>query len=262
MSDSVKRRSKHPGKHPTEGVSRTGDARKERWRSHREARREEFVEAAMRALTAHGPDLSMEAVAGEAGVTKPVLYRHFADKADLQVALGQRGTEMLFERLIPAINNEEAPVPRIRKSIDAFFSMIEEHPNLYRLLATTRYSDTGDSGRASDADFVTQDKEIIASAVAALLGDYMRAFKIDSGAAEPWAVGVVGMVQNVADWWLDRQTMSKDSVVEYMTQLVWMAIDGVARAHGVVIEPDRPLELNKIVQLHRVTSEDEETTAQ
>jgi AcrR family transcriptional regulator len=258
MADPVKRNSKHPSKHPT-GSTPSGDARKERWRSHREARREEFVEAAMRALSAHGPELSMGAVAAEAGVTKPVLYRHFADKADLHVALGQRGTEMLFERLIPAINNEEAPVPRIRKSIDAFFSMIEEYPNLYRLLATTRYDEAGDS---SDADFVTQDKEIIASAVAALLGDYMRAFKIDSGAAEPWAVGVVGMVQNVADWWLDRRTMSKDSVVEYMTQLVWMAIDGVARAHGVVIEPDRPLELNKIVQLHRVESADDEATAQ
>ncbi len=109
-----------------ERVKGQGDARRERWREHRAARREEFVEAALRALDEHGPDLGMEHVAQAAGVTKPVLYRHFTDKADLFVALGQRGTEILFERLIPAINREEAPVPRIRKSLDAFFSVIED----------------------------------------------------------------------------------------------------------------------------------------
>ncbi len=245
---------KHHGKHPSSQSESSGDARKDRWRSHREARREEFVDAAMRALDKHGPELRMEHVAKEAGITKPVLYRHFSDKADLYQAIGNRGTEILFERLIPALNSEEAPVPRIRKSLDAFFSVIEDMPNVYRLLARPEYR-----ARETDSDVVTQDKEIIATALAALLGDYMRAFGMDSGAAEPWAYGVVGMVQNVGDWWLERQTMSRDAVVEYLTQLIWMAIDGVANSHGVRIAPERPLELNKIVQLHRVEPEETES---
>lgn len=239
MANSVKHGSKHGGERANE------DARKERWRSHREARRAEFVEAAMRALAEHGPDLRMEHVAEQAGITKPVVYRHFADKADLYSAIGERATEILFDRLIPALNSEEAPVPRIRKSLDAFYSVIEELPDVYRLLA-----------RTNQDDVVSKDKEIIATALAALLGDYMRAFGLDSGAAEPWAYGVVGMVQNVGDWWLERQTMTKDAVVEYMTQLIWMAIDGVASASGVHLDPDRPLELNKTVKLHRVDGED------
>src|ERR1041384_4390728 len=105
-----------------ESVKGHGDARRERWREHRAARRAEFVEAALRALDEHGPELGMEHVASAAGVTKPVLYRHFTDKADLFVALGQRGTEILFERLIPAVNTEEAPVTRIRKDAHAFFT--------------------------------------------------------------------------------------------------------------------------------------------
>jgi len=117
----VKRSGKQAGK-SSRGDEATGDARRDRWRKHRIARRKEFVEAALRALDTHGPDLGMEDVAAEAGVTKPVLYRHFDDKADLYVALGQRGTEILFERLIPAINAELAPVPRIRMALDAFFT--------------------------------------------------------------------------------------------------------------------------------------------
>src|SRR5207248_1832008 len=107
-----------------------GDKRRDRWASHRTARRAALVDAALGALDEHGPDLAMEDVAVAAGVTKPVLYRHFEDKADLYVALGQRGTEILFSRLVPAINAELAPVPRIRMALDAFFTVIEEHPNL------------------------------------------------------------------------------------------------------------------------------------
>ena len=227
--------------------SSKADARRDRWRTHREARREEFIRAALRALAAHGPEFGMEHVAAEAGVTKPVLYRHFTDKADLFVALGKRGTEMLFERLIPALNNEEAPVPRIRKSLDAYFSTIEEHPNLYRLLLRRPFADRlrGPDG----IDVVTEDKELIGNALSTLLGDYMRAFSMDSGAAEPWGHGIVGLVQNVSEWWLERQTMSRDSVVEYLTQLIWAAIDGVTRQHGIVIDPNQPIEVNKVVKL-------------
>ncbi|WP_329051821.1 TetR/AcrR family transcriptional regulator [Amycolatopsis sp. NBC_01488] len=240
----VKRSGKQP-RSSSRDEEATGDARRDRWRKHRIARRKEFVEAALRALDTHGPDLGMEDVAAEAGVTKPVLYRHFDDKADLYVALGQRGTEILFERLIPAINAELAPVPRIRMALDAFFTVIEEHPNLYRLLAHGRPE------KPVSSDVVAEDKELIATALTALLGDYMRMFNMDSGAAEPWAHGIVGMVQNTGEWWLDRRSMGRDAVVEYLTQIIWAAIDGLTRQNGVVIDPNQPLEANKVVQLGR-----------
>lgn len=234
---------KRSGKAPKAGEPATGDARRDRWRKHRVARRAEFVEAALKALDAHGPELAMEDVAVAAGVTKPVLYRHFEDKADLYVALGQRGTELLFSRLVPAINAELAPVPRIRMALDEFFTVIEEHPNLYRLLARGSFTE-----KAANSDVVAEDKELIATALTALLGDYMRMFGMDSGAAEPWAYGIVGMVQNTGEWWLERRSMGRDSVVEYLTQIIWAAIDGLARQHGITIDPNLPLEENKVVQ--------------
>lgn len=238
------RRRRSGGAESDENGRREPDGRRDRWSSHRAHRRAELVEAALTALATHGPDLGMEDVAAQAGVTKPVLYRHFADKADLFVALGNRGTEILFERLIPAINSEEAPRPRIRKAVDAVFSTFEEHPNLYWVLARRSFAD-----RPVDADPVTEDKQFIATALSALLGDYLRALGMDSGAAEPWAHGIVGLVHNTAEWWLSRRSMSRDAVVEYLTQIIWAAIDGLVREHGTVLDPDRPLELNKVVTL-------------
>ncbi|MDQ1661328.1 MAG: hypothetical protein QOJ68_1308 [Blastococcus sp.] len=193
----------------------------------------------MRVLAEIGPEFGIEQVAVEAGVTKPVLYRHFSDKADLVEAMGERATQILLDRLIPALNSEEAPVPRIRKSIDAVLGTLEEYPNLYWVLARHGHGE----------EVVRADKEIIATALSALLGDYLRAFGLDSGAAEPWAYGVVGFVQNTAEWWLERRSMSRDSVTEYLTTLVWAAIDGFARQRDVVIDPNVPLEINRVIQL-------------
>lgn len=254
MVDRVKRNSKRSSKHSRDDAAPTGDARRDRWRKHRVARRAEFVEAALTALHERGPDLGMDDVAAAAGVTKPVLYRHFDDKADLFLALGQRGTEILLQRLIPAINAELAPVPRIRMALDAFFTVIEEHPNLYRLLARGSFAE-----KPVDADVVAEDKEIIATALTALLGDYMRMFNMDSGAAEPWAYGIVGMVQNTGEWWLERRSMSRDSVVEYLTQIIWAAIDGLARQQGIMIDPNKPLEENKVIRLARQNDSDQQS---
>jgi hypothetical protein len=107
-------------------------------------------------------------------------------------------------------------------------------------------------GKQLDSDVVAEDKEVIATALTALLGDYMRMFNMDSGAAEPWAHGIVGMVQNTGEWWLDRRSMGRESVVEYLTQIIWAAIDGLTRQSGVVIDPNLPLEENKVVRITAV----------
>lgn len=235
-----------------DGPRARSDARRDRWKRHRIERRAEFVEAALRAIDKHGPDFGMDDVAAEAGVTKPVLYRHFTDKADLHVALGQRGTQILFNRLMPALNNELAPVPRIRRVIDAFFSTVEEYPNLYKLLVHPPPHATGDG-----ANIALEDKRLIASAVTAVLGDYMRAFGLDSGGAEPWGHGVVGLVQNIGEWWLERQSMSKEAVVEYTTEIIWAAIDGMLRQNGLSVDPRKPLELNKVIQMRDTRGDDD-----
>ncbi|MFC7511784.1 TetR/AcrR family transcriptional regulator [Streptomyces thermocarboxydus] len=45
-------------------------------------RRRELLEAADRVVLRDGPGASMNAIAAEAGITKPILYRHFGDKED------------------------------------------------------------------------------------------------------------------------------------------------------------------------------------
>jgi AcrR family transcriptional regulator len=212
------------------------DARRDRWSAHRAQRRQEFVAAALRVLAAQGPELPMDAVAAEAGVTKPVLYRYFADKAALVEALGEFSSAMLLDRLLPAIGSDGPALARIRDAVGAYFAVIDEYPNLYWLLARQT-----DAYCGPDADPVHRNKEFIATSLSAVIGDYLRAYGLDSGAAEPWGYGLTGLVQSTGEWWMNRRSMSRAHVVEYLTTLIWAAMAGVLGEAGIVIEPDQPL---------------------
>lgn len=59
-------------------------------------RRRELLEAADRVVLRDGPQASMNAIAAEAGITKPILYRHFGDKSGLYAALAKRHTDALL----------------------------------------------------------------------------------------------------------------------------------------------------------------------
>ncbi len=221
--------------HSVKGAE-AADARRDRWTAHRAQRHAEFVDAALRVLRSQGPDLLMDEVAAEAGVTKPVLYRYFSDKAALIQALGDRGSELLLAQLLPAISSDGPIVARIRDAVAAYFRVIDEHPNLYWLLAQQANRE-----RPAGPDPVERDKQLIATVLTRVIGDYLRVFGLDSGGAEPWAYGITGLVQSTGEWWLQRRSMSRAHVVEYVTELLWAAFSGLLRAAGFEADPDQPL---------------------
>jgi AcrR family transcriptional regulator len=210
------------------------DARKDRWSEHRAQRRQEFVAAALRVLEGQGPELPMDAVAAEAGVTKPVLYRYFADKAALVQALDEFGSTLLLSRLLPAIDADRPAMARVREAVGAYFSVIEEYPNLHWLLVRQAGGEPGD-------DPLHRNKQFIATRLTAVIGDYLRSYGLDSGAAEPWGHGLTGLVQNTGEWWLERRSMSRADVTEYLTRLIWAAISGLLSDAGITLDPDQPL---------------------
>ncbi|TWF93275.1 TetR/AcrR family transcriptional regulator [Saccharopolyspora dendranthemae] len=228
-----------------------GDARKERWREHRLARRAELVQAAVRAIGAHGADVGMDDIAAEAGVSKPVLYRHFSDKSDLYVAVGEWGTTLLMERLAPLFRINGSANELIRRLLEAYLSVIEEYPDLYRFVVQRNFTD-----RPVASDPVSHEKTVIANSLTRLLGRYMRALGLDSGGIEVWSHGLVGLVQASGDWWLDRQTMSRDDLITYLAQVIWSAIDGVLRSAGLTLDPDENLDLLDDTHLEAVEDQD------
>lgn len=189
----------------------------------------------MAAIDSHGPEASVADIAAVAGVSKPVLYRYFEDKAELHAAVGTWGAHLVLARLAPAL---EAPLPieqRVRAGVDAYLSTIDEHPNVFLLLVRNRAE--------GQHDPLADGKAAIASALARVMGDTLRAIGVDAAGAEPWAHGLVGLGLSTGEWWLTRRTMSRSAVSDYLTAFIWHAFAGITGSYGVSVTGEGTLHL-------------------
>jgi hypothetical protein len=62
--------------------------------------------------------------------------------------------------------------------------------------------------------------------VAIVAGDRLREAGRDSGAAVPWAYGIVGLVHQAGDWWVNDRTMSRETLVDHLVTLLWQGLAG------------------------------------
>lgn len=171
--------------------------------------------------------LSVEEVAAELGVTRPVLYRYFGDRQGLALAVGQRFAAEVMDAIAVALA-EPADDPRdlLVGTIDAYLRVVEADANLYRYV----FSEAS-AAAAEQRGFVHE----VAGRIASVVGERLRELGRDSGAAEPWAYALVGMTHQAGDWWLDRRSMPRARLVEYLVALAW---DGLAAVATPV--PGRP----------------------
>jgi hypothetical protein len=54
-------------------------------------------------------------------------------------------------------------------------------------------------------------------------------------------VGVVGMVDATAAWWLEHHDVPRDDLTAELADEVWLIIDRTARSLGLVLDPDAAL---------------------
>ena len=169
----------------------------------------------------------MSEIAAAAGVTKPILYKHFGDKGGLYQAVAERYLNQLLDLLRSALRSDGNAPPstddlladarrRIHATIDAYLSFVERESEVYAFLMHRAVSERAEA-HVTVADFIRR----LGDEIAIILGEELRRYGVDSGAAEPWAHGMVGMVYLAADRWLDRPTMPRERLVEYLTQLLW-----------------------------------------
>lgn len=179
----------------------------------RDARREAFLEAAVTVIRRDGAGASMEAMAREAGVTKPILYRVFGDREGLLMALGERFAAELMRALDDVLHRGDDGRTTLTKGIRVYIDLIERDLNIYRFLTARLSTEL----HGSTGGFAQE----VARSISVVMGERLRDERTDSGAAEPWAYGLVGMVHMAGDWWIERRTMPKERLVEYVVALLW-----------------------------------------
>lgn len=205
-------------------------------RATREERRAELLDAATRVIRTGGTNVSMDRIAAEAGITKPILYRHFGDRAGLVAALGERFSANLLAELSNSLESRGAPRELLEKTIDAYLRVVEADPEVYQFISQRIVTEEPEAAEAV-GNFIRQ----VAAQVAVVLGEQLRDANRDSGGAEPMAFGIVGMVHAAGDWWVERRSMPRHRLVDYLTSLLWGGIASLGLVPAA--DDDAPLRL-------------------
>jgi AcrR family transcriptional regulator len=201
-------------------------------RARRERRREELLDVADRVIQRRGVVVSMDEIASEAGITKPVLYRHFGDKDGLYQALTERYVDELKTALKPATEASE-PRDRLAAAIDAYLVYVEREPERYRFLLHA-------SEQPRRAQIVADFRRRHIAECAFTAEDNLRRAGIDPGFAEPWAECVSGMIRAAGTSWLESRSLPRERLVDYLTTILWEGFSSLRRATAAQAVTGKP----------------------
>ncbi len=166
----------------------------------------------------------MEDIAAEAGTSKAGIYRHFADKEDLSVAVGSRIAADLVADITDALASEDHPRRALAAAIDAFLVVIESDPEPYRFIVHRPLLD-----RPNSPDPLADYTALVADHAARLIGEGLQRAGLDQVPAELWGHALVGYVRAAGEWWLDHPTISRPVLTEYLATLLWNGFRGIDR---------------------------------
>jgi AcrR family transcriptional regulator len=188
-------------------------------------RRQAILDAAMEAFATRGyHGTSIDDVAQAAGISKALIYEHFASKRDLHVTLIGAHAQELFARLAAGAAAGQGPEERLRGGVDAFLGFVEERRDAWRAL----FRDAADPELGEVVDRVQRQatEEIVALMVA------------DGATADPRDVEITaqllsGAVQALANWWHDHQEVPRGLLVERVMGFVWLGLQRVSAGERV-----------------------------
>ena len=181
-----------------------------------EQRRELILAAAGRCFGERGYDgTRLDAVAAAAGVTKPVLYRHFADKTALYLALLERHRRDLgsFSAALPPEGDLEQ---RVRAVIELWLDYVAGHAFAWTLLFRDRGG--GPAVEAVRAEVKAEARATLAGLIRAL-----AARPIPEREIEPLAEMLRMGMASLALLWLDDPALDRDAMAAAITR-VWAGV--------------------------------------
>jgi AcrR family transcriptional regulator len=195
-----------------------------------EERRAAILDAALAVFADRGyHPSSIDDIAREAGVSKALIYDHFASKQDLYAELLQQHAGELLERLAEAM--EEAGsmgVARLATGLDAFYGFVEEHRVAWRML----FREAGDPEMVTVLErMVAQVTGVVAALIAEDPGSHAP------GGDEPGreqgiemtAQMLVGSVLSLSNWWADHQEVPRHRILEMTMDYAWLGLDRLSR---------------------------------
>lgn len=184
-------------------------------------RRRAILDAAQEAFASGGyHGTSLEDVAQTAGISKALIYEHFASKRDLHASLLQFHVEELFSRLHANARTGATGATRLRGGVDAFLGWVEERPVAYRVF----FRDAADPDVADVTAAVQQQVTGVIAVLMATDPQRPDPDRVSEDAITQHAQLLAGAVQGLASWWLDHPDVPREDLVDRVIEFAWVGL--------------------------------------
>ena len=181
-------------------------------------RREIILEAALEHFAEVGfRGANLDEIASRSGVSKPVLYDHFASKEDLFLeALKQvRGELLALGREMLEAKGE--PEARVRATVVGFFAFAQQKPSAIRVLLSVARGEP-----ALEAAALQIQDEVTAAMLSLFQGMIRK--KLSKGQTEELYMQIEFIKQGIhslAEWWPTHPNISKEQLTDAVMSVAW-----------------------------------------
>jgi AcrR family transcriptional regulator len=191
------------------------------------ARRAAILEAAQSVFGQRGyHGTSIDDIAQAAGISKALIYEHFASKRELHAELVAVHAGELFRRLEANANAGTAGERRMRGGVDIFFSFVEDNREAWRVL----FRDAADEEIADITAGVQRQalNLIIALSHADPHAPARRPGESSADherSVEQFSQLLSGAVQALGNWWYDHPEVAREELVERVMEFAWTGLE-------------------------------------
>src|SRR5580658_1947636 len=193
-------------------------------------RRQQLLDIGRRLFAERGFEgTSIEEIAAQAKVSKPIVYEHFGGKEGLYAVVVDREMDYVVRRISEAIATG-TPRERVEQAAMAFLTYVKDHPDGFAILTRDAPATAGRSGMAS-----------LLNDVAERVGDvFATSFKdagYDARAAPIYAHALIGMVTFVGQWWTEERKPAVEEVASHIAALAWMGLRHLPKKPTRIVRP-------------------------
>jgi AcrR family transcriptional regulator len=190
-------------------------------------RRAAILDAAITVFAQRGyHGSSLDDIAGEAHVSKALIYEHFASKRELHASLLAEYVGDLFARLQANAFSGTTGAERLRGGLDAFFAFVEANRPAFRALLR----DATDPEVAEALQGVQQ--QALSVIVAIMHADPDKPAPLPGETPEQFELGAAmlaaqlsGAMQSLAAWWDDHPELPRTVVVDRAMEFAFLGLD-------------------------------------
>ncbi|MEU4639766.1 TetR/AcrR family transcriptional regulator [Micromonospora sp. NPDC023814] len=198
----------------------------------RAVREQQMLDAAVKVFSRRGfHAASMDEIAEDAGISKPMVYAYLGTKEELFVACLHREGARMMQAIAGAAAPELSADERLWRGLRAFFGFVGAHRDGWAVLYRQARGEQPFAGELAGM------RARLVEVVAGMLGHALRAEGREVGDTdlEVVAYALVGATESLADWLADHPEADPEKTATRMMNVAWLGAGQLL--HGATWRP-------------------------